>query len=100
MRTRPASLMPDEQSSRPKAPARPVSDKPAEPLRWFRVIDGPKTLTGNNPGQIGPFRREHGDFFLKLGNVLNNTQYDIEELTNAGVELKENTMSEAILTQP
>lgn len=89
MRTRPASLISDTQpQSRPQAKkAEPAVA--AEPTRWYRVKDGPKTLTGNNPGQIGPFRRENGDFFLKLGNVINSTQYDMEELKNAGVELLE-----------
>ncbi len=89
MKTRPAPLIPENQvATAPKAPPRPVSNKPAEPLQWFKVLDGPRNHT-SAPGAVGPFRRENGDFTLKVGKVFNSGQYDVQMLRNAGVKLEE-----------
>lgn len=85
VKTRP-SLMPD--AAQPlRAPAAPVKKGPAEPLRWFRVSGGP--TNHNVPGGIGPFRRNQGDYFLKLGQEINSGEYDIKELRNHGCKLEE-----------
>src|SRR5215831_1188874 len=84
MRTRPAALIEDSKVAKaPKTPQAP--QKPAEPLKWFRVKGGPSS--SRNPGEVGPFRRDHGDFFLKIGNEINSSQYDIKALRNAGIDL-------------
>lgn len=87
MRTRPASLIGDlgpasqQQAKKQVAPA-----KAAEPMSWHRVLGGPSS--GGKAGEVGPFRREHGDYFLKIGNEFNSTQYDLKQLTRAGVKLE------------
>lgn len=86
MRTKPAPLIPENTVARaPKAPVVPM--KPAEPMKWFRVKSGPSS--SRNPGEIGPFRRDQGDYFLKQGNEINSAQYDIRMLKNAGVVLED-----------
>ncbi len=86
MRTRPAPLIPDTQVA--KAPqAKPLPPKPIEPLKWYRVTGGPSS--SRNPGEVGPFRRDQGDYFLKIGNEINSAQYDIRQLKNAGVKFDE-----------
>lgn len=87
MRTRPASLMPDEQTAKAPPQPRAAPAKAAEPMRWYRVTGGPGN--SKNPGEVGPFRREQGDYFLKIGNEINSGQYDIRTLKNQGVKLDE-----------
>jgi hypothetical protein len=83
---KPASLIGDSGSSlqpqakKPEAPA-----KAAEPVTWHRITGGPSS--GGKAGEVGPFRRTHGDYFLKLGNEINSTEYDIKALTRAGVKM-------------
>lgn len=90
MRTRPASLIPEEQvaSAKPnKAAPKKNAGSDAEPLRWYRVEDGPRQ--NGAPNNIGPFRRDQGDYFLKLGNEINSAEYNIKQLLNHGCKLTE-----------
>lgn len=86
MGTRPKPLIPDNNVARRPAPP-PAPMKPAEDMAWYRVKGGPSS--SRNPGEIGPFRRDQGDYFLKQGNEINSAQYDIRALKNAGVVLEE-----------
>lgn len=85
VKTRP-SLMPDTAQAL-RAPAAPAKKGPADPLRWYRVKGGP--TNHNVPGGIGPFRRNQGDYFLKVGQEISSGEYDIKELTNHGCKLEE-----------